>query len=338
MLQVALVLFFKLKDEELCVDFENPWLPPRCGIYGMWGHSDDICLASMGKTLPSRAAPLSELAPLLPLGPAAKVQSIDVTNQPYIEAGSAGTSPPEVVSPKGGEASDSKAELVKAGDLVATMDLITETEEGEIPSSPPVRVNAPEKIAPHSTPSLFTKKMRPLNYQRPLRLTSSLFQRTRRMSRVGSPHQNLGIKITNPSIELFLLVKAQNSIRELKRRDGSVTTKSEEIKEEAECFFREFLQLIPNDYMGVMIEEMQDLLLFCCCDLDKDLLTHSVSAAEIKKVLFSMPNDKSPGVDGFNAEFYKLTWDIIGDVLLWPFNLSFPKVSFLNVSTPISLL
>lgn len=101
--------------------------------------------------------------------------------------------------------------------------------------------------------------------------------------------------------------QAQNSIRELKRHDGSVTKKGEEIKEEAEHFFRELLQLIPDDYLGVTIEEMQDLLLFRCSALDKELLTHSISAAEIKKVLFAMPNDKSPGLDGFNAEFYKLT-------------------------------
>ncbi|XP_019082547.1 PREDICTED: uncharacterized protein LOC109125398 [Camelina sativa] len=43
---------------------------------------------------------------------------------------------------------------------------------------------------------------------------------------------------------------AQNSIREIQRRDGTVTSKGEEIKEEAECFFREFLQRVPDDFKG----------------------------------------------------------------------------------------
>lgn len=43
------------------------------------------------------------------------------------------------------------------------------------------------------------------------------------------------------------------------------------------------------------------------------MLTGTVSADEIKKVLFSMPNDKSPGPDGYTSEFYKATWEIIGN-------------------------
>jgi len=42
------------------------------------------------------------------------------------------------------------------------------------------------------------------------------------------------------------------------------------------------------------------------------MLTRVVSAEEIKKVLFSMPNDKSPGPDGFTSEFFKESWEILG--------------------------
>ena len=107
--------------------------------------------------------------------------------------------------------------------------------------------------------------------------------------------------------------EAQNSIREIQRQDGSVTTQVEEIKVEAERFFREFLQLIPNDFEGCTVNVLQELLPYRCTEEDKVMLISQVSAEEIKKVLFSMPNDKSPGPDGFTSEFFKSAWDIIGD-------------------------
>ena len=106
--------------------------------------------------------------------------------------------------------------------------------------------------------------------------------------------------------------KARNAIREIQKADGSITVQEEEIKDEAERFFREFLQLIPNDYEGTTVEELQNLLPFRCSTEEKERLIKPVLAEEIKKILFAMPTDKSPGPDGFTAEFYKSTWDIIG--------------------------
>lgn len=34
---------------------------------------------------------------------------------------------------------------------------------------------------------------------------------------------------------------------------------------------------------------------------------------DIKRALFSIPNDKSPGIDGYNSFFFKTNWDILGD-------------------------
>ena len=33
---------------------------------------------------------------------------------------------------------------------------------------------------------------------------------------------------------------------------------------------------------------------------------------EIKNVVFSIPNDKSPGIDGYSSNFFKKSWHIIG--------------------------
>lgn len=77
-------------------------------------------------------------------------------------------------------------------------------------------------------------------------------------------------------------------------------------------FFREFLQYQPEDYTGMGVSQLQDLLSFRCSDQDSQNLVQPVTPQEIKDVLFTMPSNKSPGPDGFNAEFYKATWDIIG--------------------------
>ena len=108
------------------------------------------------------------------------------------------------------------------------------------------------------------------------------------------------------------LREAHNSIREIQKPDGSVTKKKEEIKEEAELFFREFFQLVPHDYEEISISDLQEFLSYRCSEDEKTEMTRSVTEEEIKRVLFAMPKDKSRGPDGYTAEFYKSTWDIIG--------------------------
>nr|GEY95170.1 hypothetical protein [Tanacetum cinerariifolium] len=41
-------------------------------------------------------------------------------------------------------------------------------------------------------------------------------------------------------------------------------------------------------------------------------MVSDISSQEVKSAMFSMGNDKSPGLDGFTAAFFKDTWDIIG--------------------------
>lgn len=41
-------------------------------------------------------------------------------------------------------------------------------------------------------------------------------------------------------------------------------------------------------------------------------LCKMVTDEEIKKALWSIKNDKSPGLDGFNSFFFKKVWNIVG--------------------------
>lgn len=108
----------------------------------------------------------------------------------------------------------------------------------------------------------------------------------------------------------------RNAIREIKRPDGSVADTQEEIKYEAVEHFHKFLTHIPSEYKGVNEEEMKDLLNYECSENDRSMLMREVTTEEIKKVLFSMAKDKSPGPDGFTSEFFKATWAITrGDLV-----------------------
>lgn len=60
--------------------------------------------------------------------------------------------------------------------------------------------------------------------------------------------------------------EAINGIREVRCRDGTLVTEESEIKAEAEGFFREFLQHQREDFTGMTVENLQDLLPFRCVE------------------------------------------------------------------------
>lgn len=81
------------------------------------------------------------------------------------------------------------------------------------------------------------------------------------------------------------------------------------------------------------VEHLKDLLSFQCNDQDSQALIKTVTPEEIKTVLFVMPNDKSPGPDGYNVEFYKATWEIIDREFVVAVQAFLSRVSFLKELT-----
>lgn len=59
------------------------------------------------------------------------------------------------------------------------------------------------------------------------------------------------------------------------------------------------------------MEEIQGLLNFRCSERDCTMLEAEVTEEEIRKVLFAIPANKSPGPDGYSSEFFKTTWSVI---------------------------
>lgn len=106
---------------------------------------------------------------------------------------------------------------------------------------------------------------------------------------------------------------AQNNIREIRCLDGCTATKQSKIKREAERFFSDFLNFQPANYQGATEEELGDLIDFRCTTADYNMLVNDVSEEEIRKVLFAMPENKSPGSDGYSSEFFRTAWPILGN-------------------------
>ena len=47
-------------------------------------------------------------------------------------------------------------------------------------------------------------------------------------------------------------------------------------------------------------------------DEHKRLLCLPFQSDEVRKTLFSIPNNKSPGPDGYSSKFFKDSWDVVG--------------------------
>ncbi|XP_042972967.1 uncharacterized protein LOC122304769 [Carya illinoinensis] len=100
-----------------------------------------------------------------------------------------------------------------------------------------------------------------------------------------------------------------NEINCLVREDGSLSRDLEEI---SECFGNYYQSLFTlDDPVGID---------GCIARLDRkvdrnmnSLLDADFSAGEVKEALFQMNPLRSPGPDGFPAEFYQAHWNIVGD-------------------------
>lgn len=124
---------------------------------------------------------------------------------------------------------------------------------------------------------------------------------------------NVGDGNNSYFVKMIQAKQMRNSIKEIQGEDGELLTDGDDIKAEAARFFNDLLSRQPSDFEGMTVEQIQELIDFRCSVADNDILEKAVTKEEIKKVLFTMPNNKSPGPDGFTSEFYKYVWHIIGE-------------------------
>lgn len=103
--------------------------------------------------------------------------------------------------------------------------------------------------------------------------------------------------------------RLHNRINTIKKGDGSWAHNSKEV---TEAFLGFYQELLGNDGR---VRNVEYVIIEKGCTLNDNQqarLTLDFSADEIKHALFSIPDDKSPGIDGYSSCFFKKSWNIVG--------------------------
>lgn len=69
----------------------------------------------------------------------------------------------------------------------------------------------------------------------------------------------------------------------------------------------------PLEFEGAEIEKLRELLGSHCSEEDCIMLEKEVTKEKIRRVIFKMAGSKVPGPDRFTSEFFKKSWQMIGD-------------------------
>lgn len=124
------------------------------------------------------------------------------------------------------------------------------------------------------------------------------------------------LKNSNKCTKFFYTMAKRNAKRNfiaaVSREDGSSTSSFDQIAKEFLGFYQNLLGTssgnVPIDpsilNSGPLISQEQ-----------AEGLVRDVNAQEIKEALWSIGDEKAPGLDGFSACFFKKAWNTVGDQL-----------------------
>lgn len=84
------------------------------------------------------------------------------------------------------------------------------------------------------------------------------------------------------------------------------------------------------------VEEIASLVSYQCPASSFDFLAAPFTNEEIQKALFSLPTNKSPGLDGYPAEFFTANWKIVGSDMISVVAEFFTSVTFTRNGTQLS--
>ena len=124
----------------------------------------------------------------------------------------------------------------------------------------------------------------------------------------------------------FLNVEKRNfnakHIKTLILPNGQLESKPENILEEQEKFYKSLyastVSLDPSTHNFTSNSEIPKL-----DNMEKEMCDLELTLTEIGQALKDLPNDKTPGNDGFSTNFYKIFWPNIKDLLFKGINYSF---------------
>ena len=111
--------------------------------------------------------------------------------------------------------------------------------------------------------------------------------------------------------------------RVINERNEEITEQNEILREVEKYYKTLFSQIDDELYQCNLSDEMIGLNYDILDETDKISLEGKISYEEASKTLLSMSNNKSPGSDGFTAEFFKLFWKNIGHFVIRSLNYGY---------------
>jgi len=112
-------------------------------------------------------------------------------------------------------------------------------------------------------------------------------------------------------------------IMEMKREDSKILVEEDEIMREIESFYENLYALHDEDNSEAFNDFVRDLQTDKLTDEEREDLEGYITIEECSKVLKTSPAGKSPGDDGFTAEFYNFFFDLVSRDLVNSFNTAY---------------
>ena len=111
------------------------------------------------------------------------------------------------------------------------------------------------------------------------------------------------------------------TIGQLEKNDGSIIMDQKGILEETEHFYKSLYENKDDQLQNIELGEyIKDAKLTKLNNIEAAKLEGVLTLKEISEVLYNMKHDKSPGITGFTAEFFKTFWRQLGHFVLRSLN------------------
>lgn len=117
---------------------------------------------------------------------------------------------------------------------------------------------------------------------------------------------------TQPTFTMIATRRSLNQIHYLIDQSGRRMENIDEIQNHCIGFYTALFGNIATPLSQESIAMIYSFAKFKCDVSMQDMLSKPVTLEEIKGELFAMPSNKSPGPDGYTAEFFKKMWKAYG--------------------------
>lgn len=119
----------------------------------------------------------------------------------------------------------------------------------------------------------------------------------------------LGDKNTAFFHNSLMHLQSRNRIHRLTNEEGVTITDPQEIGKLVVSYYERLLTATPT----ALPEHITSIYPNTISDASRLIASLLIINEDIKNALFSIPDNKSPGPDGYNALFFKQSWSIIGN-------------------------